>query len=322
MDHSNFDAAMEKVLVTGARGFIGSQLCKRLVLSGVELHAVSRQPPADVVAWWQSIGGDMSDAPRAATIRWWNVDLVDLQATRELIRTVLPDRTYHLASLVTGSRSLEMVLPILHNNFLTAFNLLLSTAENRAGRIVLAGSVEEPDDQDPVPCSPYAAAKGAASGYARMFGALYQTEAVMTKIAMVYGPGQTDLTKLVPYVTTAFLRGERPKLSSGIRLIDWICVDDVVDGLIACAHASGAGGRTVDLGSGEVCSIGEIVQQLRELIPGAPEPLFGAVPDRPLERLAKADVATSYESIGWSPSTTLQAGLRRTVDWYRSRPAA
>jgi UDP-glucose 4-epimerase len=100
------------------------------------------------------------------------------------------------------------------------------------------------------------------------------------------------------------------------------CVDDVVDGLIACGNASGAGGCTVDLGSGELCSIREIVQQLRELIPGAPEPLFGAVPDRPLERLTKADVAASYKLIGWTPSTTLQAGLRRTVDWYSSQPAS
>lgn len=313
---------MEKVLVTGARGFIGSQLCKRLVVSGVELHAVSRQPPADVVAWWQSIAGDMSDASRAATIRWWNVDLIDLHATRELIRTVRPDATYHLAGLVMGSRSLEMVLPILQNNFLAAFNLLLATAESRAGRIVLAGSLEEPDAPYPVPSSPYAAAKGAASQYARMFRALYETEVVMTKISMVYGPAQADRTKLVPYVTTAFLRGARPKLSSGIRLVDWIFVEDVVDGLIACAHASGADGHTVDLGSGEVFSIREIVQQLRELIPGAPEPLFGAVPDRPLERVRKTDIATSLKLIGWKPSTTLQAGLRRTVDWYKSRPAA
>jgi UDP-glucose 4-epimerase len=313
---------MEKVLVTGARGFIGSQLCKRLVALGAEVHAVSREPPADVMAWWQSIGGDQGHARRSAAIRWCSIDLIDLQATRELIRTVRPDRTYHLASLVTGSRDLEMVLPILQNNFLTAFNLLLATAENGAGRIVLAGSLEEPDDPDPVPCSPYAAAKGAASVYARMFRALYQTEVVMAKISMVYGPGQKDLTKLVPYVTTAFLRGERPELSSGIRLIDWICVDDVVDGLIACAHASGADGHTVDLGSGEVCSIREIVQQLRELIPDAPEPLFGAVPDRPLERLVKGDIGTSYKLIGWNPSTKLEVGLRRTVDWYKSCPGA
>jgi nucleoside-diphosphate-sugar epimerase len=220
-----------------------------------------------------------------------------------------------------GSRSLDMVLPILQNNFLTAFNLLLATAESGAGRIVLAGSLEEPDDPYPVPSSPYAAAKGAAAQYARMFQALYQAEVVMTKISMVYGPAQADLTKLVPYVTTAFLRGASPKLSSGFRLVDWIFIDDVVEGLIACAQASGAGGHTVDLGAGEVLSIREVVQHLRELIPGAPEPAYGAVPDRPLERVRKCDIATSAKLIGWSPSTTLEVGMQHTVDWYRSRPA-
>ncbi|TWB87306.1 nucleoside-diphosphate-sugar epimerase [Bradyrhizobium macuxiense] len=313
---------MEKVLVTGARGFIGSQLCKRLAGSSVELHAVSRQPPLDVPAWWQSIDGDVSHTGRATAIRWWNVNLIDLQATRELIRTVRPDTIYHLAGLVTGSRSFEMVLPILQNNFLTAFNLLLVTAESGAGRTVIAGSVEEPDNPDPIPGSPYAAAKGATSGYARMFEALYRTEVVIAKIAMVYGPAQADLTKLVPYVITTFLRGERAKLGSGIRPVDWIYVDDVVDGLMACAHASGAQGRVIDLGWGEVCTIREVVQQLRELIPGAPEPLFGAVPDRPLERVLIADVGATRELIGWNPSTRLQAGLRRTVEWYQSRPVA
>ncbi|WP_375779203.1 NAD-dependent epimerase/dehydratase family protein [Bradyrhizobium sp. ma5] len=311
---------METVLVTGARGFIGSQLCKRLAGSGVELHAVSRQPPTDVPAWWQSIGGDVSDARHAAAIRWWNVNLIDLQATRELIQTVRPDTTYHLAGLVTGSRSFEMVLPILQNNFLAAFNLFLVTAESGVGRIVLAGSVEEPDSPNPLPSSPYAAAKGATSGYARMFEALYQTEVVIAKISMVYGPAQADLTKLIPYVITTLLRGERAELSSGVRAIDWIYVDDVVDGLVLCAHASGTEGRAIGLGWGEVCTVREIVQQLTELIPGAPEPLFGTVPDRPLERALRADLAPSSKLIGWNPSTTLQAGLRRTVDWYRSRP--
>jgi nucleoside-diphosphate-sugar epimerase len=82
-----------------------------------------------------------------------------------------------------------MVLPILQNNFGTAFNLL-ATAEYGAGRIVLAGSFEEPDDKIRYP-APHAAAKGAASGYARMFGALYQTKVVMAKIFMVYGLGGT-----------------------------------------------------------------------------------------------------------------------------------
>jgi len=311
---------MRKALVTGARGFIGSALCRRLIAAGVEVHAVSRNPPAEAHRWWHYVAGDMSRTARAQIIRWCSADLVELEAARSLIRTIRPDVTFHLASLVTGSRSLEMVLPIFQNNFMTAFNLLMATAENGAGRIVLAGSLEEPDELDSVPCSPYAAAKWSASSYARMLHALYQIPVVIAKIFMVYGPGQSDYTKLVPYVTTSLLRGEVPKLSSGVRLVDWIYVDDVVEGLIRCAQAPGIDGRTVDLGSGEVHSIREVVQQLSELVACTVHPHFGALPDRPLERVKKADITESCRLIGWQPSTSLPAGLARTVEWYKKQP--
>jgi nucleoside-diphosphate-sugar epimerase len=299
---------MTRALVTGARGFIGAALCKRLTVSGIEVHAVSRNPPADA---------QFRHAQQAQMIQWWKTDLVDLEATRSLIRMIRPDVTFHLASLVTGSRSLEMVLPVFQNSFMTAFNLLMAIAENGAGRIVLAGSLEEPDEVDPVPCSPYAAAKWSASGYARMLHALYQIPIVIAKIFMVYGPGQSDHTKLIPYVTMSLLRGEAPKLSSGARLIDWIYVDDVAEGLNRCAEMPGIDGRTVELGSGEMVSIRDVVQQLSKLVGSGGRPQFGSLPDRPLERVKKADIAESYKLIGWRPSTPLRAGLARTVKWYK-----
>jgi UDP-glucose 4-epimerase len=301
---------MKKALVTGARGFIGAALCKRLLASRVEVHAVSRNPPAEA-----------KHGVRATKIQWWSADLVGLEVARNLIRTIRPDATFHLASLVTGSRSLETVLPIFQNNFMTAFNLLIATAENStdAGRIVLAGSFEEPDEVDAVPCSPYAAAKWSASGYARMFHALYQTPVVIAKIFMVYGPGQSDHRKLIPYVAISLLRGEAPRLTSGVRLVDWIYVDDVVDGLIRCAQAPGIDGRAVELGSGETLSIREVVGQLTDLVPCTVEPQFGALPDRAFERVMKANIAESYKLIGWQPCMPLHAGLIHTVEWYRNQ---
>ncbi len=300
--------SIRRALVTGASGFIGTALCSKLIASGVEVHGVSRNPPAGADAQQQ-----------ASKIQWWNADLVELEAAQSLIRAIRPDATFHLASLVTGSRSLGTVLPIFRNNFMTAFNLLISTAENSAGRIVLAGSFEEPDEVDSAPCSPYAAAKWSASGYARMFHALYQVPVVIAKIFMVYGPGQWDHTKLIPYVTISLLRGEAPKLSSGVRLVDWIYVDDVVDGLIRCAQTPGIDGRTVDLGSGEMHSIREIVEQLSDLVPSPVGPQFGALADRPLERSRKANIAGSYELVGWQPATALEAGLVSTIEWYKKQ---
>jgi len=66
-------------------------------------------------------------------------------------------------------------------------------------------------------------------------------------------------------------------------------------------------------------SIREVVEQLSDLIACKVNPLFGALADRPLERVKKADTAASYRLIGWQPSTSLQAGLARTVEWYRKQ---
>jgi hypothetical protein len=73
----------------------------------------------------------------------------------------------------------------------------------------------------------------------------------------------------------------------------------------------------VELGSGETHSIREIVQQLSDVVACPVEPQVGASPDRPLERVKKADIVASRKLIGWQPSTSLRAGLTRTVEWYK-----
>ena len=88
---------------------------------------------------------------------------------------------------------------------MTAFNLLISTAENGVGRIVLAGSFEEPDDVNSAPCSPYADAKWSASGYARMFQALYQVPVVNRKFQVYGSIGLCEVNPLRDYI--AFARG-------------------------------------------------------------------------------------------------------------------
>jgi len=290
------------VLVTGAAGFIGSRLCRRLNELGALVHGVSRR---------QRKGGDV--------FKWWQAELDDEIATRRLVKSVAPNIIFHLAGFVYGKRDIEFVLPALRSNLLSTVNLLISATETGCPKVVLTGSLEEAegDVATATPSSPYAAGKGAASAYARMFHALYGTPVVTARVFMVYGPNQKDHTKLVPYVTLSLLRGQLPQLMSGTREVDWIYVDDVIDAYLALASRRGIEGETVDIGSGKLTSVRRIVGHLADIVRPPTQPGFGSVDDRPFERVRVANVEHAYDLIGWKPKTTLVEGLKQTVDWYR-----
>jgi UDP-glucose 4-epimerase len=296
----------EKALVTGASGFIGSHLCERLLDARAEVHGVSRSEQTSTVA------------------RWWATDVCDTERTLALIREVRPDLIFHLASHVSGSRGLDAVLPTLHSNLLSSVNILLAAAKVGCNRVVLAGSLEEPGDEDHqlVPVSPYAAAKFAAGAYGRMFHSLHDVPVVMLRIFMVYGPGQQDETKLVPYVITSLLRGESPGLSSGTRPVDWVYVDDVVEAFIASVTTDAVLGETLDVGSGVLTPIRTVVEEIIHVMRPSVEPRFGALPDRSNERIRVADVQRTQALMGWAPRTPLKQGLAATVDWYAAREDA
>ena len=117
----------------------------------------------------------------------------------------------------------------------------------------------------------------------------------------------------------SLLRGEAPQLTSGERQVDWVYVEDIVEGLLAAARAPGVEGQTIDIGSGELVSIRTLVEHLVRLINPQMQPLFGALPDRPLEQIRVAKTANAAALMGWEPTTSLEEGLKRTVDWYEER---
>jgi UDP-glucose 4-epimerase len=291
------------VLITGASGFIGLHLRRRLQALGARVHGVSRNTQTDV----------------SEGVRWWQADLVDIEAVRRLFKEIGPDTVFHLASHVYGAPNLEHVLPTFRGNLVSTVNLLVAAAETGCRRIVLTGSLAEPvhEQGETFPSAPYAASKWASSAYGRMFHALYQVPVVLTRVFMVYGPAQHDVSKLVPYVTLSLLQGQAPKISSGSRMVDWIFVDDVVEGFLATAGAPGIEGATIDIGSGKLVSIREIVESLEQNVSLSKRASFGALQDRPLEPVRIANVAETYSKIGWSPITNLETGLRTTVDWYK-----
>jgi nucleoside-diphosphate-sugar epimerase len=290
------------VLVTGAGGFIGSALCARLAALAAEVHGVGRSPKPST----------------SAPIRWWQQDLAEVSGVENLLESIRPEIVYHFAGHVFGSRELEMVVPTFQSNLVATVNLLVGLAKRGCRRFVLAGSLEEPVDAThlAVPSSPYAASKWAASAYARMFHSLYQLPVVIPRVFVVYGPGQSDERKVIPYVIRALLRGESAELGSGERPVDWIYIDDVVAGLLQVADTPGLEGKRVDLGSGQTTTVRDVAKRLARSIGAEDRLRLGALPDRPLEQVRMADLAETRRLIGWAPRIDLETGLARTVEWH------
>ena len=293
-----------KILVTGGGGFIGGHLCRRLCDSNGEVHATSRghRPTTDGI-------GPI----------WWRADMSDLFDARRVFSAVKPDIVYHLSGAVGASPDLELVLPTYQSLLTSVVNVLVLATEMSCRRIVLVGSLTEPSSglADPTPHSPYAAAKWAAGSYGRMFHSLYQTPVVILRPFMTYGPGQAT-NKLIPSVILSLLRGEMPKLSSGRVKADWVYIADVIEGFVLAATASEIDGRTIELGSGSLVSIRDIVQRLITVTGARITPLFGTRPDRPGEQERVADTAAASKLLGWRATTVLDSGLLHTVNWLRS----
>ena len=289
------------MLVTGASGLIGSQLVRVL--------------DADVVALSRSA------RPDGGRVRWQVCDIERPGALAEVVAVARPDVVIHLAGAVRGDRSLDAVGPTLRANLVATVELLEAAVRAGCRRIVLSGSLmEEPTGgAQAVPPSPYGASRWASSAYGRMFHAIFDAPVTILRPSYAYGPGQ-ERTKLIPYLITALLGGESPRLSSGEREIDWIFAEDVARAYLAAATRPGIDGLTLDVGSGIRAPVSDVVSTIAELVgPTEGRPEIGAVPVRRMELDVVPDVEAAATALGWRATTPLAEGLRRTVAWYREQ---
>ena len=155
MGDGHDDWTGRRVLVTGGTGFIGARVVARLALLGTETHLAVRRP--------------------VAVDRAHVVDLDDPGACLALVAAIEPQVVLHLASMVSGARGVDLVVPMMRANQGFAVNLLAAVAQAApAARVVLAGSIEENlGGDESAPTSPYTAAKLAATSYATMFARLW-----------------------------------------------------------------------------------------------------------------------------------------------------
>jgi nucleoside-diphosphate-sugar epimerase len=297
-----------RVVVTGARGFIGNHLRHALTAQGAETFVLRRKP----------------SAPSDDSMRSIVADLTDRRDARRVLRELAPDIVFHLAGFVSGDRSPSAIARAYDGNVVPSANLLLACADERPEtRVVLATSLEtsKPWRSAADTGSPYGVSKLMIEVLAGGMHKLAGGNAVCARIGMVYGPNDRNRHRLVPSVITSLLRGRSAVASSGTRLCDFVYIDDVVGGLCAIACTRELDEVGLDVGRGELIAVREVAERIYDLInpDAASELVFDDSLDRPNEQERAADAETTFRATGFRAHVSLQAGLARTIAWHRAQ---
>jgi UDP-glucose 4-epimerase len=297
-------------LVTGAAGFLGSNLANKLAKAGHQVRGLddlSTGDPARLAPEVLFTRGDVLDRPKLWTL------LQDV------------DCVYHLAARVSVQESI--LYPREYNQVNVGGTVSLMEAMRDVGvkRVVFvsSGAVYGEQKSQPVaekatpnPDSPYAVSKLSAEYYVRTIGALWKIGTVILRVFNTYGPGQPLPAAHAP-VVARFLRqatgnGSLVVYNGGHQTRDYVYVDDVVDGLTAAAEAPGVDHRILNIGSGCETS----VQNLADLV--IKQVKHGEILKTPHEeggvsRMC-ADISLARELLGYKPRVSLADGLRLTME--------
>ncbi|MDX1501486.1 MAG: NAD(P)-dependent oxidoreductase [Thermoanaerobaculia bacterium] len=299
---------MQRVLLTGATGFIGRHCVPRLASRGLEVHAVSSRPPAEA----------------AEGIVWHRADLLDETQVGDLAAAA---RATHLLHLAWHTRPGDLYGSPANQRWADAgLALLRAAGEHGLERAAVAGSCAEYDWRDVAgdlaeegsplaPQSEYGRAKLRLSGLAREWAGSAGVSLVWPRIFFLYGPGE-DRRRLVPAVITALLAGEEAQLTHGRQVRDYLYVEDAAQLLVDLLAAAVEG--PVNVGSGRPVTVAEIAAEAARQLDGQGLVRLGARPAPAGEppRLV-ADVGRLTRALGWRPATSLTEGLARTIRWWR-----
>jgi UDP-glucose 4-epimerase len=301
------------VVVTGAAGFVGSNLSKRLLDKGfavIGLDNFSAGTPQNV----------------DQRVRFHQMDIRS-NDIYPLFKHA--DAVFHLAAKTCLPECVRNPLEAASINVLGTLNVLEAARRANAPKFVYAdtsaeyeGINEFPTRESEIrPIGVYAASKHGGATFCESYRQLYGIDLTVVRYFNVYGPAQ-DWRRVIPPVMSSFiirmLQGERPIIyGTGEKRRDFVYVDDVNDFHLLVLEDQRANGRIFNVGSGTNLSVNEVYHLVEGLLQTGLKPVYK--PDLPGEAdITLADL-TAARSLGWTPRVSVREGLNRTIEYLHKQ---
>lgn len=308
---------MTASLITGATGFIGACLARRLVAQGHEVHLLVR--PEHQMWRIAEIRDD---------VRLHEVSLEDSDRVTAAVHSIRPRWVFHLAAYGAYSWQADLAR-MLQTNVLGTMNLLQASLSAGVETLVNTGSSSEyglknhpPAESEALePNSHYAVTKVAATLFCQHTARTNSMRLPTLRLYSVYGPYEEPL-RLVPSLVLHAMRGGLPQLVQPEVARDYVYVEDVVDAyLLAARTPHKEPGAVYNIGTGMQTTLAQIVEIVRDLLKVSVPPKWGTMPPREWDTTTWVSNSRKAEyRLGWIPRYELATGLRGFIDWLHGRP--
>jgi NAD dependent epimerase/dehydratase len=312
-------AKNQRVVITGAGGFIGSHLAEAYVRAGAEVTAITHYNSASSIGNLQFVDPEVRGAMRIVAGNIEDSDFVYKALDGH-------DVALHLAALIAIPYSYEAPRSYLRANIEGTLNVLEATRRSAVGRMVHTSTSEvygtalrvPIDEKHPLQGqSPYSASKISADKLAESYYLSFSTPVVTMRPFNTFGPRQSARA-FIPTIISQALTQPAVSLGSLTPERDMTFVTDTVAGFMAAASTPGVEGATINLGTGQTFSVGWFAQKILSLM-GVDKPIKQDAqrmrPEKSEVLKLVSDNSLAREKIGWTPKTPLEDGLRKAIDF-------
>ncbi|NIP27496.1 MAG: NAD-dependent epimerase/dehydratase family protein [Phycisphaerae bacterium] len=308
---------MEKFLVTGGAGFIGSNICKELVSDGCFVRIVDNLSTGK-----KSNLNDFIDE-----IEFIEADMGDEEVARKAMKDI--DIVVHQGALPSVPRSVDDPAATHKHCVDATFTLLLAARDAGIKRFVYASSSSAYGDTPtlpkvetmlPQPLSPYAVGKLVGEYYCSVFYKVFGLETVSLRYFNIFGPHQDPASQYaaaIPAFVMAILKDTPPTVfGDGLQSRDFTYVDNVVEANLLAARTEHTAGDVINIACAEAVTVNETIEIINDIVGKNIEPVYSD--PRPGDvKHSLADISAAERLIGFRPKVPFKQGLKLAIDWYR-----